>query len=384
VRIVHIITALRAEGAQIMLYKLLSRMQRGQFESVVVSLSDRGEMAERFATLDVPVHSIDMKAGRPTPAAVWRLIHCVRQIGPDLIQGWMYHGNLAAQLASAFAPVRVPVLWNIRGSHYNLKDEKLATAAVIWLGAKLSRLPVKIINNSSASARGHEEQLCYNAGKITIIPNGFDTDLFSPSRQARINLRDELKLSHDTLLIGLIARFHPVKDHANFLRAATLLLKSHRQVQFVLAGSGMVESNKALRAMIDVSDISKHVHLLGERSDVHRLLAAMDIVSLSSTSEGFPNVLGEAMACGVPCVSTDVGDSAVLIGDTGVIVPPRDPEALAGAWQHLVEMTDEQRSQLGQRARQHIEANFSLDSVVNTYAALYEQVYFSESGGAKN
>ena len=360
-----------------MLYKLLSRMQRGQFESFVVSLSDRGEMAERFAALNVPVHSIDMKAGRPTPAAVWRLIHCVRQIGPDLIQGWMYHGNLAAQLASAFAPVRVPVLWNVRGSHYTLKGEKPATAATIWLNAKLSGLPTKIINNSAVSALGHEQNLRYRADKRVIIPNGFDTSLFVPSAEARSSVRAELGIAEDALLIALFARFHPIKDHASFLQAASLLLKEHPNVHFVLAGKGIDSSNDSLRDLVSRSGISTQFHMLGERSDMPRLSAAMDIVSLTSRSEGFPNVIGEAMSCGVPCVVTDAGDSSWIVGSTGRIVPPGNVSALVGMWQEMVEMGEENRQNLGRLARQRVVENFSLDGIARQYEALYEQVFLS-------
>jgi glycosyltransferase involved in cell wall biosynthesis len=373
-KVAHIITALRAEGAQMMLYKLLSRMERSRFDSAVVSLSNRGPLAERFERLNIPVYPINMKAEMPTLPALLRLLGKIREIKPDLIQGWMYHGNLAAQLTGSLLPSRVPVLWNIRGAHYALKNEKPATAATIWLGARLSGLPAKIINNSEQSALGHEERLGYRASKRVIIPNGFDTDVYSPSRSARARVREELGLPPDAVLIGLIARYHPVKDHATFLEAAALLLKSHDRVHFVLAGDGVDASNAQLRETLNRSDIWSNVHLLGHRKDTARIAAAMDIVSLSSYCEGFPNAIGEAMACGVPCVATDVGDSALVVGETGRIVPPRHPSALANAWQELIDMGAERRQALGMLARQRVVKKFSLDAIASQYETLYTEM----------
>lgn len=373
-KIAHIITALRAEGAQVMLYKLLSRMEKSRFDSAIVTLSDRGPLAERFESLDIPVYAVNLKAELPTLTAVLRLLRKVREIRPDLIQGWMYHGNLAAQLTGSLLPYRVPVLWNIRGAHYTLKNEKPATAATIWLGAKLSGLPAKIINNSEESALGHEKRLGYRSDRRVVIPNGFDTDIYSPSPSARASVRKEMNLPAGAVLISLIARYHPVKDHATFLEAASLLLKSHNHVHFVLIGEGVDTSNAQLREMLNQSDILPNVHLLGHRKDIARLSAAMDIVSLSSYCEGFPNAIGEAMACGVPCVATDVGDSALLVGDSGLIVPPSDPSALAGAWKELIDMGIERRQMLGMIARRRIVEKFSLDTIASQYETLYTEL----------
>lgn len=287
----------------------------------------------------------------------------------------MYHGNLAAQLAVVCSRERVPALWNIRGSSYNLKAEKPVTAAIIWLGGKLSGLPKRIINNSLISAIKHEERLGYCAAKRVVIPNGFDTDKFAPSREARAGLRSELGISADAILIGLLARYHPMKDHASFLRAAAALLKDFPQTHFVLSGEGVGSGNDELRQLIERLAIAGRVHLLGERSDINRIAAALDILtSASAFGEGFPNVIGEAMACGVPCVVTDVGDSAFVIGQTGRVVPPRNASALAGAWRELIEMSEASRDDLGQAARQRVLENFSIAAIARRYEALYHQV----------
>lgn len=373
-KIAHVITSLDKHGAQMMLYKVLSSMNRSRFDSVVISLADGGALRDKFTALGVAVHSIGMKKGVPTPGSIYRFTRLMKRIEPDLIQGWMYHGNLAAQLAAALSHRRAPVLWNIRGSSYDLKLGKPATAAVIWLGGKLSSLPNMIINNSLMSAVKHEEILGYRADKRVIIPNGFDTDGFAPSAEARAGLRIELGLSGDAMLIGLLARFHPMKDHANFLQAAALLLKHYPQTHFVMSGDGVDHNNEELREMVSKLSIAERVHLLGERSDMSRIAAALDIAALSSAyGEGFPNVIGEAMACAVPCVVTDVGDSAFVVGETGRVVQPRDSHALANALGELIEMGEAARRELGRAARQRVLERFSIETIADKYESLYQQ-----------
>jgi glycosyltransferase involved in cell wall biosynthesis len=372
-RIVHLINGLSTGGAEMMLYKLLSAMNREQFDPVVVSLTKHGALEERIKKLCVPIQSIGIQRGLPTPIAVWRLIRTVKHISPDLIQGWQYHGNLAAQLAQMFLKHRVPVLWNIRHSIYDLCQEKRMTAIMVKLGAQLSYKPERVIYVAQVSAIQHEA-LGYRAEKRLILPNGFDIQHFIPSEQARFQLREELRLSPSTIIIGKIARYHPMKDHTNFLRAAAHLLQSHPDVNFLLAGKNVDRTNSTLMALINELNLGARIHLLGERDDVHRIIAGLDIFSSASYSEGFPNVIGEAMACGVPCVATDVGDSALIIGELGRVVPPKQPETLAEAWRMLIEMGHAERVKLGAMARRHIEEYYSLSSIVSRYEQLYSDI----------
>ncbi|MBN3883582.1 MAG: glycosyltransferase [Nostoc sp.] len=372
-KIIYIITGLYTGGAEVMLYKLLSRIDRERFNPVVISLMDRGIWGDRIATLGIPVYTIGIKEGKPKLANIWRLIHIVRQLQPDLIQGWMYHGNLAAQFARLFLFKQVSVLWNIRHSLYSLDLEKPRTTIIIKLSAQFSNSATKIIYNSQNSARQHEKS-GYCIKKTCVIPNGFETDKFIPSDKAYLSVRSEFNIPENALLIGLIGRYHPIKDHFNFLQAAALLLKNYPNVQFVLAGNKVDWQNHILSELIHELGLVKQIHLLGERHDVPRLTAAFDIASSSSSGEGFPNVIGEAMSCGVPCVVTDVGDSAWIVSDTGKVVPPRDPEALANAWKALIDIGTEGREALGKAARQRVIECFSLDSVVDQYEVLYDNI----------
>ncbi|MEH2107243.1 glycosyltransferase family 4 protein [Nostoc sp.] len=372
-KIIYIITGLYTGGAEVMLYKLLSRIDRERFNPVVISLMDRGIWGDRIATLGIPIYTIGIKQGKPKLANIWRLIHIVRQLQPDLIQGWMYHGNLAAQFARLFLFKQVSVLWNIRHSLYSLDLEKPRTTIIIKLSAQFSNSATKIIYNSQNSARQHEKS-GYCIEKTCVIPNGFETDKFIPSGKAYLSVRSEFNIPENALLIGLIGRYHPIKDHFNFLQAAALLLKNYPNVQFVLAGNKVDWQNHILSELIHELGLVKQIHLLGERHDVPRLTAAFDIASSSSSGEGFPNVIGEAMSCGIPCVVTDVGDSAWIVSDTGKVVPPRDPEALANAWKALIDIGTEGREALGKAARQRVIECFSLDSVVDQYEVLYDNI----------
>lgn len=374
-KILHIITDLFTGGAEMMLCKLLSGTKRERFEPVVISLMDRGTLADRIEALGIPIHTIGMKAGKPTPASVRRLIVIAHQLQPDLIQGWMYHGNLAAQLTRAFLPQSIPVFWNIRQSLYTLEQEKKITAAVIKFCASISSLPTKIIYNSQTAAKQHEK-IGYSNSKTIVIPNGFDTDIFATSSEAKSILCRELDIPENTVLIGLIGRYHPMKDHTNFLHAAALLQKQNSglKVKFVMVGKAVDWENQNLYQLAEELGLLNSIHLLGERHDIPRITAALDIASSSSYSESFPNIIGEAMSCSVPCVVTDIGDSTWIVGDTGRVVPPRNPQALANAWKDLINLNPEDKVVLGKAARSRIIRHFSLSSVVLRYESLYKDV----------
>lgn len=207
-----------------------------------------------------------------------------------------------------------------------------------------------------------------------MIPNGFDLDAFRPDPESRLAVRRQLEIPEDSLLIGLVARFHPQKDHHNFVQAAGLLHRAMPQVHFLLCGEGITWENPVLGEWIDDAGVESWCHLLGRREDMPKLTAALDIASSSSFGESFPNVVGEAMACGVPCVVTDVGDCAILVGKTGIVVPPNDAGALASAWHQLLEMSHEERRRLGQLARQRIKNKFDLNLVVSRYEDLYKSL----------
>lgn len=371
-KVVHIITGLGVGGAEMMLHKLLTTMDRSQFEPVVISLLAGGECRTLIEAEGIDVYDLDMKAGIPSAGTVQKMRQLAKQLQPDLVQGWMYHGNVMATLFVKFVTGDPKLLWNIRHSVADLSQEKKGTRIVIRLGALGSTRPDRIIYNSAISQEQHA-LLGYARGKAEMIPNGFDMDRFGPSPKAAARLRAELGLAADAVLVGVVARRHPVKGHENFLKAAALLRAADRRCHFVLAGLGVTDEDLVLRKMSS-GDLAGFVHLLGQRDDMPSFLAALDVLCVPSFGEGFPNVLGEAMACGVPCVATDVGECRIIIADTGRVVPPGDPAALSRALEELLLLEPAARSKLGRRGRIRIKENYSLEKIAARYADLYQSV----------
>ena len=373
-KILFIISGLPTGGAEMMLYKLLLVINRDIFEPVVISLADYGNLGNNIKNLNIPVYKMEMSAGFPNPFKVWRFIKLIRKINPELIQGWMYYGNLAALLARWFLSKRVSQLWSIRHTPDDLKKEKRLTELVIRLGAKFSSYPDRIIYNSNVSEQKHE-LLGYDNKNKSIIPNGFNCEQFKPFDNAKSKLRHSLGLKEDTLLIGLVARYHRMKDHVTFLHSAGEVIKIYPKVHFVLVGSSIDKKNQKLVKQIKDLKLMKNVHLLGERKEMNEITAGLDIAcSSSSWGEGFSNAIGEAMACGVPCVVTDIGDSAWIVGETGIVVKPGDRKAFTDTMITLIKMSSEERLQLGKLARNRIIEYFSINRVVKQYEDIYQNI----------
>jgi glycosyltransferase involved in cell wall biosynthesis len=372
-RVLHLITGLPVGGAQAMLYKLLSRADRNGFDPEVVSLESEGPMASKISALGLPVRSLGLRSDRFEPRGVLRFVAWLRRSRFHLVQTWMYHADLIGGLAAKLAG-GIPVAWGIRQSNLDRMHNKRSTLGVVKACASLSRwLPARIVCCSEVARKAHQE-VGYAADKMVVIPNGFDVDLFRPDPEARAAIRRELDVPESALLVGHVGRFDSQKDHQTFVRAARLLNGRKRDVHFLMCGEGVDAKNVALAEWIGAEGIGRRCHLLGLREDVARIHAALDIEVCSSVGEGFSNAVGEAMACGVPCVSTEVGDASALIGDTGRVVPIRDPVALARGCAELIDLGTDGRHRLGLVARKRIEERFSLSSVVARYEALYREL----------
>lgn len=371
-KVMHIITGLNAGGAEMMLYRLLSRMDRSRFTNMVITLTGRGRMAEAIEALQVPVVSLDMRSGSDVFRGLKNLIRPLRRYSPHIIQTWLYHADLVGLIAQRFA-AGSRLCWNLRCAELRKGDVPSGTLVLRRLLGLFSDVPDVVMVNSSGGQRAHQAS-GYHPRRWTILHNGFDTESCHRDPAARADVRRELGLSDETPLVGLIARFDPLKDHANFVRAAGLLATGRPQVRFVLAGKDVDSRNAALMRQIQDAGLNARCHLLGERNDAPRIMAALDLAVSASYSEGFPNAIGEAMACGIPCVVTGVGDSAFLVGDTGIIVPPRNAEALARACTTLLDMPMAERIEMGDTARLRIERLFSLDAVTERYQHIYEEL----------
>lgn len=373
ISILWLISGLGYGGAEMMLYKLLSCMDRTRFTAQVISMIDPGPFSGKIQELGVPLWSLGMRRGIPNPMNVVRLANWLRQARPDVIQTWMYHADLMGGLAAKLAG-RIPVAWGIRHSNLSKQGNRRLTIYTMKMCAQMSKwLPTRIVCCSEASQRVHTA-LGYASQKMVVIPNGFDLSAFKTDSVARESIRAELRIPADAPLIGLFGRFDLQKDHRNFVCAAALLHRSRPDVHFLLCGDDVTWENDQLRGWIEKAGIRKHCALLGTRDDMPRLTAALDIASSSSFGEGFPNVIGEAMACGVPCVVTDVGDCALIVGQTGRVVPPQNAKELANALGELVELGTDGRSQLGAAARRRILQYFNLPDIVARYENLYHEI----------
>lgn len=350
-----------------MLARLVPRLREHGWTVQVLSLREPGQASAVLRAAGVELSSLDLPAGMVTPGGLLRLHAVMRRFRPDVLLGWMYHGNLVAGLARLMRP-KARLVLAVRKSLDDLAGEKWHTRLVIRLHPWLARRAEAVIYNSSHGRDTHVARIGA-AAKAFVIPNGFDLSEFYPDGKARAATRGQLGLTDADKAILLPGRHTPEKDHETFMRAAAELAGKRAGVHFYLCGPGVSPENGALNALVPAA-IRDRVHLLGPRSDMACLYNAADILTLSSRTEGFPNVLGEAMACGTPCVATRVGDVAVVLDGHGVLVPPRSPSALAAGWERMLNMDDAEREALVQGARLRMEQRYSLAAVARRFDAL--------------
>lgn len=377
-RLVFIITGLSTGGSETMLLKLLERIDRRRFEPHVISLSGKGEIGPRIEALAISVEALGMRPGLPSPLKLMRLVARLRELKPDLVHTWMYHADLVGSLAARAAGVG-NIGWRINHSNLDRSLNKRTTLWVVSLCARLShRLPTRILS-CSEKAREVHVAAGYAAEKMIVVPNGFDLSRFKPDASARVSVRRELAISAGAPLVGLIARYNAQKNIEGFVAAAGVVAKSRPDVHFLLAGSGLDATNEVLTRVIAATAGADRFHLLGRRDDVPRLMAALDVLALSSHGEAFPNVVGEGMACAVACVVTSAGDAAEIVGDTGKVVPTGDMAGLAREILGVLELPSPERETLGQNARDRVRERYDIERVV----VQYQEFYLSMLNGAQ-
>ena len=371
IRICHLITGLDTGGAERSLVNLVTAMNRDEFENEVVTLLKPGPdgAGARAGWNCGDQYGNRPASTKPNGSAVVDLGICVGTSRPFFKHGYT---------TPIFSVLPPPFLQNPRicFGTYALSEIDQAgiprsTRYLARLLAMLSKRPDAIIVNSQDGRRYHD-RIGYRPKQWINIPNGVDLERFSPRQSERAMLRDRLGLSANSVVVGLVARYHPMKDVQTFLRAASLFQHDHENARFVLCGDGLGPDNAPLAELIRMLDLDRRFVLLGRRPDIELIYPALDALTLCSIyGEGFPNVLCEAMACDVPCVATDVGDSAEIIGDCGLIVPRQEPQALAGAWRTLLE----KGSRLGgEGGRARVAARYSLQQMCAHYKSLYRSL----------
>ena len=342
------------------------------YEPKIISLTSAGELGDYLKGIGIEVNELNIKNVFDIPYALIRLIYLIKLIKPDTIQTWMYHADLLGGLAARMAGNR-NVIWGVRSTEVNAGGLS-AIVAVRKACAFLSWwVPHSIVCAAEVSRRAHVS-VGYDAARMVVIPNCFDLAGVVATAAQRTALRETCGFGVNDVVVGSLGRFNPDKDQKNFVCAAGRLAQQSPHVRFLLVGRDLVAGNAELARLLVQTGHANRFVLLGERADVPACLAATDIFCLSSRTEGFPNVVGEAMAMGLPCVVTDVGDAAMLVADVGEVVPKEDSVALAQGLARVLEMTPDARQKLGQKAKARIQAEFTIEHARERFETLYEQV----------
>ena len=375
--ILHVITGLNDGGAEGVLYRLCKHDKKNRH--VVVSLSGPGKYGPKLRDAGSAVYALCMRRGRPSLAAFFKLISIIRDQQPDIVQTWMYHADLLGGLAARLLGIR-SVVWNIRQSEFSSKKANKLTVFMSKILAISSYwMPARIVVCSQQAMATHKK-LGYNEAKMRFIPNGYNLSDFKVDIVADQSLRATLVPVPNVTLLGMIARYDPMKDHSNLLNALAELRSRGVLFQCVLAGFGIDQNNRMLSDQIKDLDLTGSIHLLGQRTDVPEIMGALDFHVLSSSSEAFPNVIAEAMAAGTPCVVTDVGDAAWIVGDTGWVAPPGDSRKLADSIEQAIndlKLPGWVRRSIA--ARERIAEHFSIDSMVNLYNEIWQEAMRSKN-----
>jgi glycosyltransferase involved in cell wall biosynthesis/uncharacterized membrane protein YbhN (UPF0104 family) len=374
----HIITGLDAGGAERMLTRLVVAPDGARVTHRVISLMGEGVFGRELRAQGVPLSTLDMKRGLlPSPLALWRLVQMLRHEKPDILMSWLYHADLLGFIAGRLANVR-QIFWNIRCSDMTEVNRSVFYRALMWILAHLSPYPTGVAVNSE-SGRKHHVSCGYRPKAWSLIPNGVDLDRFHPEPGAGSKLRAELGIPEHSLVAGHVGRFHPMKDYGTLLAAAAEVIKANPNTHFVLVGKDVSISNEFFANRIDKGELAGCVHLLGARQDIPAILAGLDLLVLSSAyGEGSPNVIIEAMACAVPCVVTDVGDAARIVGDTGFVSAARDPASLAENISAYMAKPEAERHVAGQEALARTQENYGIEKAIMRYSELFLGVDRSE------
>ena len=372
--IVHIITGLQRGGAEHALFRLL--MQEPDPSCVrVVSLIDGGIFQARLEERGIQVECLGMRPGFPSPVKWMRMARLLRAWRPSLVQTWMYHADLLGGLAAAVSGI--PVCWGVRHSDLSRKGNKVSTLMVARACGWISRwVPSCAVSCSRRALEAHRK-----VGYVVpfeVVPNGFDTSMWMPQPELRNVVRSELKIEATEFVFAHAGRNHPQKDHPNLARAFNRLHGVRPNVRLLLCGAGFDQGGGYLSELPWDAAARAAVIPLGPRDDLQRVWQAADAFVLSSRGEGFPNVVAEAMACGLPSVVTDVGDAAEIVGDTGKVVPPSDPEALFAAMLELCNLSDGDRRRLGSAARQRVLDCFTLERMAAGFQRVWGDVIAKE------
>ena len=378
IRVLHLITGLNTGGAEMALYRLLVAMNRQEFQSSVVSLIKPGPVGDLITEMGIPVKSLEMPPGRASIRGFYQLIRILKDFQPDILQTWMYHADFLGLMAGKLTGVPA-IAWNIRGSEMNFMNSQGLSRIIAKTCALVSGWPQVVLVNSRAGIIAHEK-LNYHPRRWQFIPNGIDTEKFLPDRASGQKNRARWNIPLDCDLIGMVARLDPQKGHTFFLQAAAIVLKEKPDTHFICIGGGPENFLEELKKQAEGLGLGTAIHWIGNQSEMPSVYNALNIyISPSAYGEGFPNVIAEAMACGIPCIATKTGDAPDLLASTGLIVPPQNSQSLAEAILKVLNTPPDIRALIGANARERIISNFNMDKMAGAYSDIYGQILGSNT-----
>ncbi|AQM18537.1 glycosyltransferase [Vibrio anguillarum] len=372
-KVIHILSGLYQGGAESQLEKLILFSKNENISHVVISLkNDKTPLMQRFRDGGITVHCVGFN-GIGVFVGLFRLKALLKQLTTPttVIQCWMYHANFFGLLAAWLIGVSGQVVWNIRRTEL----PKGLTGLLATLSAKLSNiLPVKIICCAEAAKESHIVA-GYNSANMLVIHNGIDIELFKPDNEARVKFRNEITVVDNDFVIGMVGRYAPIKGHTYLLQAFERLLieGKNRSIKLVLVGRE-IETALPLQALLALPLIKINLILLAERSDISKVMPGFDLLCLPSLSEGFPNVVAEAMASGVPALVTDVGDAAIIVDNNDMVIAPADINKLTEKISAFIDKSSSEKKEISERARKLVVTQFSVEHAWQEYHELYKRI----------
>jgi glycosyltransferase involved in cell wall biosynthesis len=363
INIIFLIRSLNIGGAERQLVELVKGLDNNYFNITVGLFYNEGALIEEIKRMP-RIHVISLnKSGRwDVIRFAFRFIKLLKALQPDIVYSFLPDANIVGLIAGRLSGVK-RIVWGVRASNMDVRRYDWLARISLRLSAFLSRFPDAIIANSFGGIKFHRN-IGYNTNRMMIIQNGIDIDRFKPDHSAGLRVRDEWNIDEETIAIGLVGRLDPMKDHTTFLQAVKIFNQEECSVRFVCIGDGKEPCKSEIHSLCRRLGLNGSIIWAGERYDMTAVYNSMDIATSSSFGEGFPNVIGEAMACGVPCVATDVGDSAIIVGETGIVVPPKDPQALADGWRSMLKRLDDKSYSIKKMARARIVSHYNSETFI--------------------
>ena len=367
-KIVHIISGLKSGGAERSLFNICNSNISDYFIQSVICLGDKAIYGDKLEELGVEVYYLNFKNNNKLYAFL-NFKNIIKKISPDIVQGWMTHGNFASVLAYFILSGRPSLFWNIRQTVYKLKHEYILTRFLFLINILLSRLPNGIISNANISIK-QLIKFGYKNDSFILIPNGFDTNYWKPDHNLRQIERNKLKFNDNDFVLGYVGRYHPMKNIKLLLESFHKLSQQNSKVKLVIVGQNLNNYNINEKSIIDMIP-QNQILIIDNTEDVKKYYNIFDLLILCSAwGEGFPNVLGEAMSSELCCISTPVGDTPDILEDVGYLVPLDDVDLIIEKVKNCMD-NPEELNKLGRKARIKILNQYSMEKTINTYLNIY-------------